>query len=482
MDLQGHFTPFQSNQMSERRLVIEGTLKESLQSLLMQTPGLSELRVDASSGIGNNSVIPWVRIYDVKHSPSPQSGWYLVFLFSRDGEHCYLSLDLGVTHLSKDEIAKERNRAKRALEYKGIWPTSDSVFLEQINLGAGGNQLARKYEQGNLLALKIAKGSVLEDSQLISAIEDLEILRKVVSEGWQNEKSSDSLSPQNLSDELDALVEQIGWHRDRIAEVLESIKDSTPQVVLYGPPGTGKTFVAQKFAEFLLSHSSGLEVQDRIKIVQFHPSYGYEEFVEGIRPVVDQQNQMRFEPVEGVILEMARAIEADGHERVLIIDEMNRANLPRVFGELLFLLEYRDKEIDLMFSKSFALPKGLLIIGTMNTADKSIKFLDSALRRRFDFFSLEPDVQVLRRHYQSKRNSLGDALFDGLEALNNKLRSDVGEKGYEIGHSYFMRDKMDRRTLQVIWERQIIPLISDYFSDRWEVIETYQLGTFWPDA
>jgi 5-methylcytosine-specific restriction enzyme B len=105
----------------------------------------------------------------------------------------------------------------------------------------------------------------------------------------------------------------------------------------------------------------------------------------------------------------------DGQPQVLIIDEINRANIARVFGELMYLLEYRDQQIDLMLHEEFKLPKNLYIIATMNTADKSTRVMDAALRRRFDFFQIEPDVEVLRKHYEvdGNLNSLGEELFSG---------------------------------------------------------------------
>lgn len=481
LSLQKDYSPTFSDSMVRRRLVVEGDLRAKLEDLMKSEHELSHLRVDASSGIGNNSVIPWVRIFDPMHSPSAQSGWYLVFLFSADGSSCYLSLDLGVTNLSKEEIEQERASAVFALERASMWKSAVGQFNEEIDLRAKQNDLARKYERGNLLSLQILTDQVLDDSAILQAILELENLRQVVvlSSNRLAEKRG-KLSPE--FDELDRLVSLTGWGKDRILELLSSITDKTPQIVLYGPPGTGKTFVAREFARYLLATGSEFGLGDRIRLVQFHPSYGYEEFVEGIRPNLDANGQMIFEAVRGTILEMSDAIEEDGQTRVLIIDEMNRANLPRVFGELLFMLEYRDQPIDLMLRKGFALPSKLLIIGTMNTADKSIKYVDTALRRRFDFFSVDPDVNILKAHYVGRPNSLGDSLFDGFEMLNRKLRADVGEMGYEIGHSYFMRDEMTSEVMNSLWRLQILPLISDYFADRYDVIEGYSVEVFWPNA
>lgn len=268
--------------------------------------------------------------------------------------------------------------------------------------------------------------------------------------------------------DLKALEDVTFWERDRLEEVLESLTDESPhpQVILSGPPGTGKTFVAQEIAKHLTDGDP-----NRVEMVQFHPSYGYEEFVQGLRPVAEN-GQVSFSVEDGPIVRLASECREDGLPRVLIIDEMNRANLPRVFGELMFLLEYRDRSINLMHQDAFELPKNLYIIGTMNTADRSIRTIDIALRRRFDIFDCPPDPHVLQRYYRHEGggNLLlpEDVLLSGFRKLNDFLKTEL-DKGYEIGHSYFMREKMNKRALERVWKLQIEPILREYFYDQREI-------------
>ncbi|MFN8622966.1 MAG: AAA family ATPase [Chloroflexota bacterium] len=186
------------------------------------------------------------------------------------------------------------------------------------------------------------------------------------------------------------------WDASRLKDVINTVTGRTRQVALAGPPGTGKTWVAQHIARHLTGGTP-----DRVRTVQFHPSYSYEQFMEGLRPVVKPGGGIQFERVDGVILELAKEMRQRSGRRVLVIDEMNRANLPRVFGELMYLFEYRQDPIRLQYSDSFALPEELLVIGTMNTADRSIRGIDLALRRRFDIFECPPDVDILEKYYRS---------------------------------------------------------------------------------
>ncbi|MEU0270860.1 DUF4357 domain-containing protein [Streptomyces sp. NPDC006307] len=256
-----------------------------------------------------------------------------------------------------------------------------------------------------------------------------------------------------LANEL--LVHDVGWLRD----VRDLLWDER-QLVLYGPPGTGKTYLALRLAEFL---GGGPE---QVKLVQFHPSYAYEDFFEGFRPQEDPHTrEVAFRLTAGPLRELADLASREGNRHVphfLIIDEINRANLAKVFGELYFLLEYRNKSVRLTYSgDDFALPPNLFVIGTMNTADRSIALVDAAMRRRFAFVELSPRTEptsgLLRRWLAREGRDSEPA--DLLDALNSRIE----EADFRIGPSYLMKKAVYREGgLERTWRTKILPLLEEH--------------------
>ena len=253
--------------------------------------------------------------------------------------------------------------------------------------------------------------------------------------------------------------------REFLEEVHQLLSDHR-QVILYGPPGTGKTYVAQHLVEALAPD------EEQRMLIQFHPSSSYEDFFEGYRPAPGEGGGISYHLVDGPLRVMAERARTDARRRphVLIIDEINRANLAKVLGELLFLLEYRDREIRPMYrpDEPFSLPENLWILGTMNTADRSIATVDAALRRRFHFVPFVPDDRednpiagVLRRWLDN--NDEPGWVAELVDGVNQQLRKELGGDHLLLGPSYFMRGGLDREALSMIWRYRIEPLVDDLF-------------------
>jgi hypothetical protein len=263
------------------------------------------------------------------------------------------------------------------------------------------------------------------------------------------------------------------WTKQELLEVISAIR-SRGQVILAGPPGTGKTWVAERLGHHLTGGRPSA-----VEMVQFHPTYSYEDFVEGLRPVA-REGQVTFEVVEGALIRVAERARAADHPVVLVIDEMNRANLPSVMGELLYLLEYRCREIRLLHRSAFSLPENLYIIGTMNTADRSIRSVDTALRRRFEIFDCPPRSDVLAAYYDAKKGRTDvPHLAAGMDALNKQL-ADQLDRHHAVGHSFFMAEELTRQDLERIWRRQIAPLIEEYFFDQPDLVASFAVDSYWP--
>ena len=262
----------------------------------------------------------------------------------------------------------------------------------------------------------------------------------------------DPWSAENIA----TLAENLLWEPMYLQRIIDDLQDKR-QVIFYGPPGTGKTFVAREIAKQCQLNGGESE------IIQFHPSYSYEDFVEGIRPKL-MGDQTGFELVQGPLRRIAdKAKDNKDVTYILVIDELNRGNVAKVFGELYFLLEYRDEPVRLQYGgggEKFSLPSNLWFICTMNTADRSIALMDAALRRRFyfaAFFPNEPPIQGLLRRWLNKKGQ--DTLAaDLIDQANKNLDRDAG-----IGPSYFMRPNqiLNEESLRRIWERAVVPYVEE---------------------
>ena len=276
---------------------------------------------------------------------------------------------------------------------------------------------------------------------------------------------------------LDALAAEL-WLEPRsyLSETVWPLLDDKKQVIFQGPPGTGKTFVARALAKCLS------EDPKRVRIVQFHPSYAYEDFVQGFRPTPEGDG-VAFRLKDGPLLDMAEQAREEPDERhFLVIDEINRGNLGKILGELYFLLEYRKERMRLQYSdKEFSMPENLYIIGTMNTADRSIALVDLALRRRFHFVEFHPDKEpikgLLGRWIEEEAPDM-KWIADLVDAANEKL----GEQRREaaIGPTYFMRPGLDETRARRIWEHNVLPYVEEQlYGDPGTLNE---IKALWPGA
>ncbi len=273
---------------------------------------------------------------------------------------------------------------------------------------------------------------------------------------------------------LENALQDLFLDREEIEHIIE-IWQAKKNIILQGAPGVGKSFVAKRLAQVIV----GQHDNSRIQVIQFHQSYSYEDFVRGYRP----NGTNGFSLSDGIFFEFCqRALAEPQHKFVMIIDEINRGNLSKIFGELMLLIE-TDKRgpdwgIRLAYSTSseasFFVPENLFIVGMMNTADRSLSLVDYALRRRFSFAQLEPKFNSPKfREFLSKKgvsNEVITRIVSKMGALNEAIESDKANlgRGFKIGHSFFTpndpvpdSEKWYRRII----ETEIYPLLQEYWFD-----------------
>ena len=249
-------------------------------------------------------------------------------------------------------------------------------------------------------------------------------------------------------------------------ETLVNVLKMKKNIILQGAPGVGKTFTAKRLAYSII----GAKNPDRVQMIQFHQSYSYEDFIEGYRPT-----ENGFTIKKGSFYKFCKLAEDDDeNDYFFIIDEINRGNLSKIFGELFMLIE-KDKrgiELQLLYSdENFSVPPNVYIIGMMNTADRSLAMLDYALRRRFSFFTMKPGFNTIgfQTYQDSLKSDAFKKLISCIKQLNSKIAADISlGEGFCIGHSYFCgltAKTATVRTLTSIIEYELIPLLKEYWFD-----------------
>lgn len=349
---------------------------------------------------------------------------------------------------------------------------------EELKEALNDAELRRKYypidTNGNLNQTYLSKLSLEAAEFLLDRVEGWNVIQSV--ENYRDDEETVPDKPDGVED-------------------IERQLQSKKQVVFYGPPGTGKTYTAERFAKWWAGQQDvSLPVSDRVETVTFHPSFTYEDFVEGLSAKTDSDGQVAYEVEDGALkrireaaiaaYEEASAAGTEPPRYVLIIDEINRGNLAQIFGELITLLE-ADKRgtftVDLAHSgETVTLPPNLYVIGTMNTADQSIALVDTALRRRFRFIDFPPDLEIVwgeedtvtsdayaavtqRDKNTSRREQLLGASVLAVRELNDRIlrAPDLG-KGKQLGHTYLLGHTS---TIEIVdaWRYDILPQLEEYY-------------------
>jgi hypothetical protein len=321
-----------------------------------------------------------------------------------------------------------------------------------------------------LVELDAAQYEAIQQSEPLPAaaiLAEAPVLYHAAAEAAVAERLLDVAAPDVEPLDLAAFAAAVGYDEATVARWVAAT-ERKGQLIFYGPPGVGKTYVARALARHLASDGDGFYT-----LVQFHPAYTYEDFIQGIRPRVAGGGALEFRLEPGRFLQFCRQAALRQGRCVLIIDEINRANVASVFGELLYLLEYRDQSLTLSGGgPPFSIPANVRIIGAMNSADRSIALVDHALRRRFAFVELHPNYSFLQDFLSQKPANFQVAAF--IEQLQ-RLNQQIGDRHYAVGISFFLRDDLST-TLPDIWQMEIEPYLEEYFFDQPARVEEFR----WP--
>lgn len=305
----------------------------------------------------------------------------------------------------------------------------------------------------------------------------------LVTEGKSTEEhvtvpSPEEVAPQPTTEESlehysdEQFLQEVYMSPDDLQRLKALVREKK-NIILQGAPGVGKTFTAKRLAHLLM----GVKDEQRIEMVQFHQNYSYEDFILGYKP----NAQGGFELRQGLFYKFCmKALNSPDKDFFFIIDEINRGNLSKIFGELLMLIEnsYRGKEIKLAYTdEPFAVPDNLYIIGMMNTADRSLAMIDYALRRRFSFFEMRPGFHTdgFKRYQKGLQSEQLNTIIQEIIVLNQEIRTDDSlGNGFCIGHSYFCNQKVfSSEWLKNVIEYDIEPMLREYWFDDTPKCERY---------
>ena len=412
----------------------------------------------------------------------------------------------GITAEEYERILDNENIVKR------VW--LDTLYYLYIMGGIGScKQITNKYGNSaahyNMNTIKVAKAVHKETQCPLCVRESGENeYWPVLFYGRALEDSDEGVFSYKMREPLMEAIKSLE-ERGVFQEMKELDKEFDKNLILYGPPGTGKTYNSVIYAVAIcdgkpvdeltdyaavMSRYNELKKAGRISFTTFHQSYGYEEFIEGIKPIIDENKQDIGYTIEpGVFKKFcdnaksitrtstgieSTVIEENTEPYVFIIDEINRGNISKIFGELITLIESTKRagmpeEASAILPYSgdeFSVPSNVYILGTMNTADRSIALMDTALRRRFQFVEMMPDSDVLRKIRADKVEDLDVAAM--LDKINERIEY-LYDREHTIGHAFFtdLKDDATLEKLQSIFEKSVIPLLQEYFYEDYQKIQ-----------
>lgn len=354
---------------------------------------------------------------------------------------------VAIGHISRD-INKQK-----------IYLVKDETLINTIDY----DELKTFLEQNRIECLKNNQGNLFKLTK-----REYELIYSLIrQENPCIENDMDNINKYNKEDFLkEVFIDESKYN------LLINLLKNKKNIILQGAPGVGKTFIAKRLAYSLM----GKKDENRIELIQFHQNYSYEDFMMGYKPSNDG-----FSLKYGVFYNFCqKAANYPNKDFFFIIDEINRGNMSKIFGELLMLIEnnYRGKKLTLAYNGcKFSVPENVYIIGMMNTADRSLAMIDYALRRRFSFFEIEPAFKNKTFiKYQNKLNGKFKELIDVIIDLNTEIMTDSSlGKGFCIGHSYFYGKKgySDNELLSII-DYDILPMLKEYWFDDMDKVEYWE--------
>lgn len=427
----------------------------------------SGLAMRVSFGVGNQAHVTWIGF--LAKGQTPTKGIYPVYLYYKNDNLLILSRGVSATNTPNDKWEGDE------------LVTISDYFRENYNINAiryGESYVYEVYD----LSEELSEDQINTDLAML-----IDEYKELIGQPEVNEPNGiyapDEVEVNEESESLTLAqaMDGVFLSKDKIENILDLLK-AKKNIVLQGPPGVGKTFVSRRFAYALM----GEKARERVELIQFHQSYAYEDFIQGYRP-----SDAGFDLKNGIFHQFCSKAALDpDHPYVFIIDEINRGNLSKIFGELMMLIESDkrgpDWSIPLTYSKDlgekFYVPENLYIIGLMNTADRSLALVDYALRRRFAFINLVPEFES--EEYSRYMSTAGASesmitkIISRIAALNKRISADVANlgPGFSIGHSFFC-NVPENGVFDDLWFEQVVkyeiaPLLYEYWFDEPQTADT----------